>query len=433
MIETPFRDRQPEAATPAGADSAALLDGGKPGGSGSTDRAQVGDAQVGDALLGAAMAALADGIGVLAAVHDDTGAVDDFEWLTANRSAERLFGHPLAGRRLRADDLQDGEGAGLFACLTDCLMEKQTVRRLVIAPGGARWRIAATPLAPTSVGAGSTGAGRAAPTVCVSLAELGAEVPVVPESHRAHRAKAEFLAHMSHELRTPLNAVLGFSEVLLAETFGPLGSPRYRSYAADIHASGTHLLSLIDGILDLSQSETARTDMLEEAINVADAARQALAQVGDKAAARGVDIGEDLSADLPLLYGDARALQRMLTNLLSNAVKFTPSGGQVMLSASPMPDGGIGLMVADTGAGIAEDELTRVLEPFGRADMTVPRGATGTGIGLPVVKRLMEMHGGRLDLYSEPGAGTTAILMFPPRRSLPHAAPHGMPHTGARA
>ncbi|AWJ84565.1 hypothetical protein TSH58p_14125 [Azospirillum sp. TSH58] len=378
--------------------------------------------------MGAALAALADGIGVLAAVRDGTGAVDDFEWLTANRAAERLFGHPLTGRRLRADDLQDGEGAGLFACLADCLMERQTVRRLVIAPGGARWRIAATPLDTPP-----PGADRAAPTVCVSLVELGAEVPAVPESHRAHRAKAEFLAHMSHELRTPLNAVLGFSEVLLAETFGPLGSPRYRSYAADIHASGTHLLSLIDGILDLSQSETARTDMQEEAINVADAARQALAQVGDKAAARGVDIGEDLSRDLPLLYGDARALQRMLTNLLSNAVKFTPSGGQVMLSASPMPDGGIGLMVADTGAGIAEDELARVLEPFGRADMAVPRGATGTGIGLPVVKRLMEMHGGRLDLYSEPGAGTTAILMFPPRRSLPHAASQGIPHAAARA
>ncbi|TWA86606.1 two-component system cell cycle sensor histidine kinase PleC [Azospirillum brasilense] len=422
VIETPFRDRQPEAATPAGADSAVLLDGGDPDGNGSANRAQGNDARGDDALLGAAMAALADGIGVLAAVRDDTGAIRDFEWLTANRAAERLFGHPLAGRRLRADDLQDGEGAGLFAGLTDCLTEKQTVRRLVIAPGGARWRIAATPLDPASVGSG-----RAAPTVCVSLVELGAEVPVVPESHRAHRAKAEFLAHMSHELRTPLNAVLGFSEVLLAETFGPLGSPRYRSYAADIHASGTHLLSLIDGILDLSQSETARTDMQEEAINVADAARQALAQMGDKAAARGVDIGEDLSAELPLLYGDARALQRMLTNLLSNAVKFTPSGGQVMVSASPMPDGGIGLMVADTGAGIAEDELARVLEPFGRADMAVPRGAAGAGIGLPVVKRLMEMHGGRLDLYSEPGAGTTAILMFPPRRSLPHT------HTGARA
>ncbi|WP_349593021.1 sensor histidine kinase [Azospirillum argentinense] len=387
-----------------------------------------GHAQAGDALMGAAMAALADGIGVLAAIIDgpgfkDTGTIADFEWLTANHAAERLFGHPLAGRRLRADDLQDGGGAGLFACLADCVMEKQAVRRLVVAPGGARWRIAATPLDTHALGAGL-----AAPTVCVSLVELGPEVPTVPESDRAHRAKAEFLAHMSHELRTPLNAVLGFSEVLLAETFGPLGSPRYRSYAEDIHASGTHLLSLIDGILDLSQSETTRTEMQEEAINVADAARQALAQMGDKAAARGVDIGEDLSGDLPLLYGDARALQRMLTNLLSNAVKFTPSGGQVMLSASPMPDGGIGLMVADTGAGIAEDELTRVLEPFGSADMAVPRGATGTGIGLPVVKRLMEMHGGRLDLYSEPGAGTTAILMFPPRRSLPHAASHGIPH-----
>ncbi|MDQ2106652.1 sensor histidine kinase [Azospirillum isscasi] len=378
---------------------------------------------IGDRLSGAAMAALADGMGVLAAVPGSGGVLEDFEWLTANRAAERLFGHPLAGRRLRADDLQDGEGAGLFACLAECVAEKQAVRRLVIAPGGARWRIAAAPF----------DAGIAAPTVCVTLVELGPEIPAVPESDRAHRAKAEFLAHMSHELRTPLNAVLGFSEVLLAETFGPLGSPRYRSYAADIHASGTHLLSLIDGILDLSQSETARTEMQEEAINVADAARQVLAQVGDRAAARGVDIGEDLSGDLPLLYGDARALQRMLTNLLSNAVKFTPSGGQVMLSASPMPDGGIGLMVADTGAGIAEDEMARVMEPFGSAGMTAPRGANGAGIGLPVVKRLMEMHGGRLDLYSEPGAGTTAILMFPARRSLPHAAPHGITHSGARA
>ena len=396
-----FCDQQTEATAPTGVDYRVPLHGD----------GSAGGTLAGDALMAAAMAALADGTGVLAAVLGGGGAIEDFEWLTANRAAERLFGHPLAGRRLRADDLQDGEGAGLFACLADCVAEKQAVRRVVIAPGGARWRIAATPF----------DAGVAAPTVCLTLVELGPEIPAVPESDRAHQAKAEFLAHMSHELRTPLNAVLGFSEVLLAETFGPLGSPRYRSYAEDIHASGAHLLSLIDGILHLSQNETARTEMQEEAINVADAARQALAQVGDKAVARGVDIGEDLSGDLPLLYGDARALQRMLTNLLSNAVKFTPSGGQVMLSASPMPDGGIGLMVADTGTGIAEDDLARVMEPFGSANMTVPHSASGTGIGLPVVKRLMEMHGGRLDLYSEPGAGTTAILMFPPRRTLPHA------------
>ncbi|MCG5239996.1 sensor histidine kinase [Azospirillum doebereinerae] len=249
------------------------------------------------------------------------------------------------------------------------------------------------------------------------------------EAERASRAKSDFLAHMSHELRTPLNAVLGFSELLMSEAFGPLGSARYRAYANDIHDSGAHLLALIDDILDLSRIEAGRMPLSDENVDVTALSRQALTMLREKAAGKGVTLSTDIAADLPLLLGDQRAVRQMLVNLLSNAVKFTPAGGRAMVTASLMPDGGIGIMVADTGTGIPIDDLDRVLEPFERSDLAIARVTEGTGLGLPIVKRLVELHGGRLELLSEMGVGTSAVLTFPPSRSLPRNLYPPLPHS----
>lgn len=238
------------------------------------------------------------------------------------------------------------------------------------------------------------------------------------EAEGASRAKSAFLAQMSHELRTPLNAVLGFSEMLLSEPFGPLGSPRYRSYAGDIRDAGTHLLALIDDILELSRLD-GNMPMAEEGVDLDALSLRVAAALQEVAAEGEVRLRRDVPADLPLLQGDAQALTQMLTNLLSNAVTHTRPGGEVVLTAQLMPDGGIGLMVADTGVGIPTAELPRILHPFEPQDSTIARNSRGTGLGLPIVKRLVEMHGGRLELTSEPGVGTAAVLVFPADRSLP--------------
>ena len=239
------------------------------------------------------------------------------------------------------------------------------------------------------------------------------------EAESASRAKSAFLAQMSHELRTPLNAVLGFSEMLLSEAFGPLGNPRYRSYAGDIRDAGTHLLALIDDILELSRLDGGGMPMAEEGVDL-DALSLRVVSALQEAAKEGcVQLRREVPADLALLQGDAQSLTQMLTNLLSNAVTHTRPGGEVMLTAHMMPDGGIGLMVADTGVGIPSAELPRILHPFEPPDSTIARNSRGTGLGLPIVKRLVEMHGGRMELTSQPGVGTAVVLVFPADRSLP--------------
>ena len=239
------------------------------------------------------------------------------------------------------------------------------------------------------------------------------------EAESASRAKSAFLAQMSHELRTPLNAVLGFSEMLLTEPFGPLGNPRYRSYATDIRDAGTHLLALIDDILELSRLDSGGMPMAEEGVDLDTLSLRVVSALQEVAREGDVRMRREVPATLPLLQGDAQALTQMLTNLLSNAVTHTRPGGEVVLTAHLMPEGGIGLMVADTGVGIPTAELPRILHPFEPSDSTIARNSRGTGLGLPIVKRLVEMHGGRMELTSEPGVGTAVVLVFPADRSLP--------------
>jgi|GEM_PF-1647577 signal transduction histidine kinase len=234
----------------------------------------------------------------------------------------------------------------------------------------------------------------------------------------ANRAKSDFLAHISHELRTPLNAIIGFSEILRQEMFGPLQNPRYRDYAVDIHESATLLLSLINDILDLTKIESGRIELSDDKVSIPHLVADTLRLVRDRAARASITITQDLPDHLPVLRGDERACKQMLANLLTNAVKFTEAGGRVSVSAEIASDGDLTVAVADTGIGMAPTDLPRAFEPFRQIDSPMTRRHEGSGLGLPLVKALIEAHGGRLVVDSEPGRGTVASLVFPARRLL---------------
>lgn len=234
----------------------------------------------------------------------------------------------------------------------------------------------------------------------------------------ANRVKTDFLANMSHELRTPLNAIMGFSELLKTQLLGPLGHQSYVEYAADIHHSAAHLLEIINDILDIAKVEAGKVDLDEKSVNVATIIVASLRLIGERAAEAGVRIRTEVDPDLPRLLADERLLKQILINLLSNAVKFTPSGGSVTVAARREGDGRIAVEVADTGIGIAAEDLPRVMEPFGQADSALNRKYDGTGLGLPLVRSFVELHGGIFVLRSEPRAGTTATAFFPAERAL---------------
>ena len=247
------------------------------------------------------------------------------------------------------------------------------------------------------------------------LAERLAEAKEVADA--ASRTKSEFLANMSHELRTPLNAIMGFSEVIKNELFGPVGVPQYKQYAIDVYDSGAHLLAIINDILDLSKVEAGKFDLNETEIQVGDLCRSVLHIVKGRADEGGITLVKGLPDNLPYLLADPRTLKQMLLNLLSNALKFTRSGGTVDLVVSLTDDGGFRFDVRDTGVGIAREHFATVLSPFGQVDTAHARDHQGTGLGLPLVKAFIEMHGGRIELDSEIGEGTTVSLFFPPERS----------------
>ncbi len=242
------------------------------------------------------------------------------------------------------------------------------------------------------------------------------------ELETANRAKSEFLANMSHELRTPLNAIIGFSEVLRDGLFGPLGNARYADYAEDIHASGVHLLTIINDILDLSKIEAGRMELQEADLFVGDLIEAVVPIVRGRAEAGGLALSTAVPDDLPMLRADPRAVKQILINLLSNAIKFTGKGGTVTISAAVDMDQ-IALVVSDTGIGIAEADLPRVFEAFGQVDGSLDRKHEGTGLGLPLVASVAELHGGIFKLDSRPGAGTTAKVIFPSRRTLSQPSP----------
>lgn len=238
----------------------------------------------------------------------------------------------------------------------------------------------------------------------------------------ANRTKSEFLATMSHELRTPLNAVIGFSEVMSQELFGALGHRHYQEYVRDIADSGYHLLNIINDILDVSKAEAGMIELFEEEVEVPALVDSALRLVRSRAEVNEVRLVTDLPDEAPRIRADQRRLKQVLLNLLSNAVKFTNAGGQVKVEVRVAADRGLVLRVADTGVGIEHQDLERVMEPFIQADSGFNRRHEGTGLGLPLTRALIERHGGRMTIDSEPGIGTTVTMTLPPNRLLPARA-----------
>jgi signal transduction histidine kinase len=239
------------------------------------------------------------------------------------------------------------------------------------------------------------------------------------EAEEANRAKSAFLAAMSHELKTPLNAVIGFSEIIKDEMFGPLGVENYRTYANDIHASGRRLLSIINDVLDVSRLQGGAITIGTRTTNVR------AVVVGAVALARSVtddlrDIAAELSPCLPAIDVDLQRLSQALSNILSNALKFTPQDGRVSLRAWQEKNGGISFAVSDTGIGMAPEKVAAAMEPFRQLDGSLARRFEGAGLGLSIAKSLVELHGGTLSIESAAGFGTTVTIALPPARTCKH-------------
>ncbi len=239
---------------------------------------------------------------------------------------------------------------------------------------------------------------------------------LIDQLRSANAAKSEFLANMSHELRTPLNAILGFSDLMRTEMLGPVGHPSYRSYADDIHASGSHLLTLINAILDLSKIEAGKYELREAEVDPWQVVEDARRIVSLRAAQGVVTIVNDVPRG-GLVWADPLAMRQVALNLATNAVKFTPPGGTVRASAKIL-DGAFGLQVSDTGCGIAPEDLDRVFESFGQGRHDVASAEVGTGLGLAIVRGLMRAHGGDATISSEPGKGTKVLITLPAGRIL---------------
>lgn len=233
----------------------------------------------------------------------------------------------------------------------------------------------------------------------------------------ANNNKTQFLAAMSHELRTPLNAVIGFSELLKLETFGPLGDNRYKEYAHDIHASGTHLLSLINDVLDIARLDDRQLNLSEEPVDIAALVSDVVRMMTPQAETAGVMLRNEVRCRLPLVTADARRLRQVLINLVSNAVKFTPPCGSVTVGGG-LDESCLRLSVTDTGIGIAEADIPRAFQRFGQVDSTLARKYQGAGLGLPLAKDLIELHGGTLTLESKPTVGTKVTITLPASRLL---------------
>lgn len=229
-------------------------------------------------------------------------------------------------------------------------------------------------------------------------------------------------AHLSHELRTPLTAILGFSEAIRDQLLGPVDNPRYREYARHVHNSGRHLLNLAAEILAFSQGEAGPMPLSEGAIDVTALVEGCVDLVAARAERQQLRVVRRIAPGLPLLWADETKLRQILLNLLTNAVKFTLPGGEITVTASLMPDGALSFSVADTGIGMAADDIPRALAPFVRLADAHVQETEGVGLGLPLCKRLAELHGAELTIVSDPGLGTTCSVRFPPARTQAAAA-----------
>lgn len=231
-------------------------------------------------------------------------------------------------------------------------------------------------------------------------------------SDLANRAKSEFLANMSHELRTPLNSIIGFSEIMKNEVFGKIEQKSYLEYAKHINDSGQSLLRVINEILDISRIEAGDRILNESIVNIEKAVSDCLELLSSKISNNQMTIISNLD-HMPRIIGEELAIKQIFMNLLSNAIKFTPGGGRITLSYEVNPHGELHVSVTDTGIGLDDQEIEKALSPFGQVDNALSRGGSGTGLGLTLVTSLIKLHGGRFDLFSQKGIGTTATIVFP--------------------
>jgi len=235
------------------------------------------------------------------------------------------------------------------------------------------------------------------------------------QAETANRAKSGFLANMSHELRTPLNAIIGFSETMVKQLLGPLSNARYREYAEHINLSGQHLLALINDLLDLSKIEAGKLELVEETVDFRMLMKDCQLLVRDLAHSKDLALITDIAPELTAVYCDEQKLKQVIVNLLSNAIKFADPGGRVTVTAACASPDTLHIAVSDTGIGIAPELMTKVMQPFGQADEAHNREHKGTGLGLPLSKGLVELHGGTLTLDSVQGEGTTVSIRLPGR------------------
>lgn len=233
----------------------------------------------------------------------------------------------------------------------------------------------------------------------------------------ANRAKSQFLANISHELRTPLNAIIGFSSILMNQLFGPIGDTKYTEYAKDINESGTHLLDIINDILDLSKAEAGKLDLNYEEVQLTKAIKKCITILSDRAEKGKVLLSADIPKHLPTIIVDRLRFIQILLNVMSNAVKFTEEGGKVEVVVSTLEEGGevayFIIRVIDSGIGMNPEDIDKAFQSFGQVDSGLNRKYEGTGLGLPLTQKLLELHHGKVDIESEIGKGTTVILTLP--------------------
>ena len=237
-------------------------------------------------------------------------------------------------------------------------------------------------------------------------------------TEQANDAKSEFVARISHEMRTPLNAIIGFSDIIQDARFGPIGNPKYREYAGDIVSSGRHLLELVNGLLDLAKLESGVEELRDEVLDIAETVRAALVFVRETAETKGVALELRVSEDVPKLRADPSKLKQILINLLANGIRFTDPGGRVVVMVHGDPQAGVAFEIADTGSGIAQEDIEGAMRAYGQVGVALDRTEKGTGLGLPLAVSLAELHGGSLELDSVPGFGTLVTVRLPPERAV---------------
>ncbi len=343
--------------------------------------------------------------------------------LSLNRSAEALFGYDqneIAGEKLTllldqeshiaALDYLDGlKSNGVNSILNDGRDVRGRERN-----GGA---------IPLFMTIGRVGEREGSAKFCAVLRDVTHWKKVEADLLDAKRAaedanahKSDFLARISHEVRTPLNAIIGFSQVMMSESFGPIGNDRYRQYAKDIHASGEHVVSLVNDLLDLSKIAAGRLDLTFGSVDVNAVVAGTVAMIQPQANANRVIVRSQLAQPLPSVVADERSLRQIMLNLLSNAARYTEAGGQVVASTTLSDRGEVVIRVSDTGIGMAEEEIRRAMEPF--RQIPGPRSGGGTGLGLPLTKALVEANRAAFAIRSEPRKGTLVEVVFPSTRVL---------------